>query len=213
MQLLTAGDSFTYGEELSDLTHAWPFILGSKLGYTVNNTGKPASGNTKIIRSVIENYKSSDIIVIAWSHYARIEFADDHGVFDVWPGSNELVHNNSPHRKDLVKYLTKYHSDHYYYQQYLINILLVQGFLKQHNKQYIMVNAFGNNWGDLRKLSGVEQLASQIDANYFLGWPNDQMVEWTYGCAKGPGGHFLEEGHQKVADKIYEHIRNLGWIS
>ena len=76
-----------------------------------------------------------------------------------------------------------------------------------------MVNAFGNNWEDLKSLQGIQQLASQIDSSHFLGWPNDQMVEWTWGCAKGPNGHFLEEGHERVANKIYEHIGNLGWLS
>jgi hypothetical protein len=38
------------------------------------------------------------------------------------------------------------------------------------------------------------------------------MMDWTYNTPKGPGGHFLEEGHAIVADKIYEHIRSLGWI-
>jgi hypothetical protein len=39
------------------------------------------------------------------------------------------------------------------------------------------------------------------------------MMEWTYRTPQGPGGHFLEQGHAIVADKIYEHIRNLSWIS
>ena len=39
------------------------------------------------------------------------------------------------------------------------------------------------------------------------------MIEWAEGCKKGPNGHFLEKGHQIVADRIYEHIRNLSWIS
>jgi hypothetical protein len=39
------------------------------------------------------------------------------------------------------------------------------------------------------------------------------MAEWTRGVQKGPGGHFLDDGHKKVADKINEHIRHLGWVS
>jgi hypothetical protein len=38
-------------------------------------------------------------------------------------------------------------------------------------------------------------------------------MEWTYGTPRGPRGHFLEQGHEIVADKIYEYIRHLGWIS
>jgi lysophospholipase L1-like esterase len=213
MKLLTAGDSFTYGEELANLNLAWPHLLGEKLGYIVDNQGKPSSSNTTIIRQALTNYQNSDLIVVAWSHYARIEIADQNGVYEIWPGSNESVYNLFPYRKEIVRYITNYFDDRYFYQQYLINVLLVQNFLKQQNKKYIMVNAFGNNWEEFKSVDIIKELADQIDVNYFLGWPNDQMVEWTYGCAKGPYGHFLEQGHQRVADKIYEHIRNLGWVS
>jgi hypothetical protein len=39
------------------------------------------------------------------------------------------------------------------------------------------------------------------------------MMEWTYETPQGPGGHFLEQGHVIVADKINEYIRHLGWVS
>ena len=49
MRLLTVGDSFTYGEELSDLNNAWPCLLGKQLGWSVTNLGQPASGNTRMV--------------------------------------------------------------------------------------------------------------------------------------------------------------------
>jgi len=57
------------------------------------------------------------------------------------------------------------------------------------------------------------KLVSLVNTDYFLGWPNTGMMEWTYGAEQGPGGHFLEAGHKIVANQIYEHIRHLGWIS
>lgn len=213
MKLLAVGDSFTYGEELINKTLSWPHVLGQYLGYEVNNSGQPGGGNTQIVRKVVENIKRYDLIVIAWSHYARTEFADDSGVFDIWPGSNLSIHNSLPYRKEIVNYLSKHHNDFYFYQQYLIDILLLQSFLKYHNQKYVMINSFGNNWNDFKDNRNITMLAEQIDTNYFLGWPKHQMVEWTYGCETGPGGHFLEQGHKVVADKIYEHIRNLGRIS
>jgi hypothetical protein len=213
MKLLSVGDSFTYGEELTDRALSWPYVLGQCLGYEVTNLGQPGSGNTQIIRKVLENINNYDLIVIAWSHYARTEFADENGVYETWPGANLAIHNFLPYRKEIVNYITKYHNDLYFYQQYLINVLLLQGYLLQHKQRYLMVNSFGNNWNDFKDKNNITQLADQIDTNYFLGWPNNQMVEWAYGCPQGPGGHFLEEGHQRVADKINEHIRHLGWVS
>jgi hypothetical protein len=71
-----------------------------------------------------------------------------------------------------------------------------------------MLDTFGNN--NYRKNSIV---VDQIDSTYYVGWPTTTMMEWTYKTSQGPNGHFLEQGHEIVADKIYEHIRHLGWVS
>jgi hypothetical protein len=213
MKLLTIADSFTYGEELANKESAWPCQLGKMLGYEVSNLGQPGSGNTQMIRKAVEHVGEYDLIVIAWSHYARIELADENGIYDIWPGSNLAVHTALPYRKEMVSYITKYHNDLYFYQQYLVGILLLQGYLTLHKQRYLMVNSFGNNWNDFKDYTQIKKLAAQINTKHFIGWPMHQMVEWTYGCAQGPGGHFLEDGHRIVAEKINEHIRHLGWVS
>ena len=209
MKLLAVGDSFTYGEELSDLNNAWPYLLGNKLGYTVNNLAKPGSGNTRMIRHAVEQIDNYDLIVIAWSHFARTELADENGFYDIWPECSTLPHKEfSSWRSDVINYYSKHHNDQYLYNQYLINIILIQQYLKFNNKKYIMLDTFGNN--NYRKNNTV---VDQIDPTYYIGWPTTTMMEGTHGCPKGPGDHFLEQGHEVVADKIYEHIRHLGWIS
>ena len=209
MKLLAVGDSFTYGEELSDLNNAWPYLLGNKLGYTVNNLAKPGSGNTRMLRHAVEQINNYDLIIIAWSHFARTELADENGFYDIWPGCSVLPHKEfSSWRSEVINYYSKHHNDQYLYNQYLINIILIQQYLKFNNKKYIMLDTFGNN--SYRKNNIV---VDQIDSTYYIGWPTTTMMEWTHGCPKGPGDHFLEQGHEIVADKIYEHIRYLGWIS
>ena len=209
MKLLAVGDSFTYGEELSDLNNAWPYLLGNKLGYTVNNLAKPGSGNTRMIRHAIEQINNYDLIVIAWSHFARTELADENGFYDLWPGCSTLPHKEfSSWRSDVINYYSKHHNDQYLYNQYLINIVLIQQYLKFNNKKYIMLDTFDNN--NYRKNNTV---VDQIDPTYYVGWPTTTMMEWTHRTPQGPKGHFLEQGHAIVADKIYEHIRHLGWFS
>jgi len=39
------------------------------------------------------------------------------------------------------------------------------------------------------------------------------MMEWAYQCPVGPRGHFLEQGHWKVAEKIYSHMEQLSWVN
>jgi hypothetical protein len=212
MRLLTVGDSFTYGEELSDRVNSWPNILANMNGYELTNLASPGAGNTSIVRNCIQHVDQYDIVILAWSHFARIEFADNYGIYDTWPGHSGITFKKDlSFRMNLVEYITSYYNDLYLYRQYLINIILIQNYLKLNNKKYIMLDAFGNV-GNVGRIKN-QDLITQIDQTMFLGWPYHSMMEWTHGCAKGPGGHFLEKGHQKVAEKINEHIRHLGWVS
>ena len=214
MRLLAVGDSFTYGEELTDRSVSWPCLLADRLGYELTNLALPAKGNDYMVRTVIENANEYDLIVVAWSHFARLEFADEHGIYDIWPGNaGNLFTNELSYRKDILSYINRHHDDQYSYSRYLINIILLQNYFKQNNKKYIMLTSFNQNYiGDLAHIKLREKLShllDKVDQQYYIGWPNETMMEWTYGCSKGSGGHFLDEGHEIVADKIYEYIRNL----
>lgn len=212
MKLLTLGDSFTYGEELNDKDLAWPNLIALQLGYNLTNLAEPGSGNTRMVRNLLEHVKDYDIVIIAWSHFARMEFADDCGIYDTWPGHTGIFFKDKlSYRTRLLEYISKHHNDSYLYRQYLINIILVQHYLKANNKKFIMLDAFGNTYTVERNSN--QDLVDQIDKELFLGWPNESMMDWTYNTTKGPNGHFLEDGHKRVADKIYEHIRHLGWVS
>jgi hypothetical protein len=212
MKLLTVGDSFTYGEELNDRNLAWPNLIASQIKYNLTNLAEPGSGNTRIVRNLIEHIENYDMVIVAWSHFARMEFADDYGIYDTWPGHTGILFKDSlSYRTKLLEYIGRHHNDSYLYRQYLINVILVQNYLKANNKKFIMLDAFGNNRTVGRNLN--RDLTDQIDKELFLGWPNKSMMEWTHGVANGPNGHFLEDGHKIVADKIYEYIRHLGWVS
>jgi lysophospholipase L1-like esterase len=214
MKLLTVGDSFTYGEELADQSSAWPILLGNKLGYEVTNLARPASGNTRMVRYIIENINNFDTFIIAWSHFARTEIADENGIYDIWPGCSIDPHKQQmPWRGDLINYYSRHHNDSYLYRQYLINVILLQQYLKNNDKKCLMLDAFENHQDKRRLFPENNDLIKQIDTSIFLGWPYESMMEWANGVPKGPGGHFLEQGHEIVADKIYEYIRHLGWIS
>jgi lysophospholipase L1-like esterase len=212
MRILTFGDSFTYGDELDNLSDAWPYVLGNLTKCLVKNLGKSAISNDYIVRNVIEHATADDIVIIAWTHYARIEFADEKGIFDIWPGCQNRMFNHPDvsYRKELINYYSRYNDNNYSYSKYIDTILLLQAFFKYNNTKYVMLDTFENN--NFRNLINEKKL-SMIDKNYYLGWPNETMMEWTNGYTQGPGGHFLEAGHQRVAEKINEHIRNLGWVS
>ena len=204
MRLLTVGDSFTYGEELADLNSAWPYLLANKLGWEVTNLGMPSAGNTYMIRTIVNEIDNHDVFIIAWTHWARIESADASGIYDIWPGyRSDFLNQTISHRSLLVDYINRYHDDEYLINQHLIGVKLLESFLESKNKKYVMVSAYGS------------PIKTNITFKNYIEWPNGNMQTWTWEnhCPKGSGGHFLEQGHKVVADKIYEYIRNIGWVS
>jgi hypothetical protein len=217
MNLLTAGDSFTYGEELEDRTSAWPQVLASKLDYQLINLGTPAASNDKILRITFEHLltHTPDMVVIGWSNIGRSEYADEFGYYDVWPGyqGNLFRRDNTLWREELVEYISKYHNIESINRKFLQQVVLLQKYLELCKIQYVMLNIVQNEYYKLKKFPGQELYHQQVNRDTFLGFDNSGMMEWVEGCKKGPGGHFLEDGHQIVADRIYEHIRHLGWLS
>jgi lysophospholipase L1-like esterase len=211
MRLLTVGDSFTYGDELADNTKAWPHLLAAKMGAELQNLGRGASGNTRMVRTAVEQINTYDAIIVAWSHYARMEFADRQGIFDVWPGMNSY-HCNANLRGDVLRYINRAHDPAYLYKQHLLMVILLQRFLSAAGKQYVMLDTFENHTTFTRSLCTDERILQQIDTSYYLGWPDTSMACWTQHVPRGIGGHFLEEGHAIVAQRIYDYIRHLQWV-
>jgi len=212
MKLLTVGDSFTYGEELADLNSAWPYLLAEKLGYEVTNLAKPGTGNTRMVRTCIEQVTNYDIVIIAWSHFARVEWADQKGIYDVWPGCSVAPHKGTAEwRRYYIDHITHHYDDKYLYRQYLVNIILLQNFLKANNKKYIMFDVFSNAAKEERYIDTADLLA-QIDTTSYWGWPDKTLMAVTWGLPIGPRGHFLNEGHAKVAEEIYNYMEQLAWL-
>lgn len=221
-RILTVGDSFTYGEELSDRNNSWPIQLGNRIGANVINMGLKGGGNKQMIRKVLDVMCGNtperdpfDLVVIGWTSPGRMEFADDCGVFDIWPGyaGNMFRKEGQEWRLELLEYINKYHSSEHIYQQYLFDVALMQNFLKQQNMKFIMLSTCLNEYYHHTHHYKMKQRVDLIDPKYYLGWPTEGMAEWTQGCKRGPNGHFLDEGHQRVSDKLYECIGNFGWLS
>lgn len=213
--ILAVGDSFTYGEELADRGQSWPGLVAAALSATVDNQGAPGSGNSSMVRNIIDAVTSSnspDLILIGWSSAGRIEFADDAGIFDTWPGiQTRMFVNEQPWREDLAGYVSRYHDPKYLYKQFLITVLLIQSFLQTNNIKYIMMTTSSNEYYKNTYLGDFPELTAQIDKRTFLGWPDSGMMEWTRGRPVGPGRHFLDAGHRVVADKVIAKIKELGW--
>jgi hypothetical protein len=211
------GDSFTAGDELLDPAQtAWPAVLSKKLNRPVTNQGRPAVGNTRIVKRVIDAViNQAEIIIIGWTDCARQEFADDIGIYDIWAGRNYRAFqlDDPTHRINLIKHLTVYDVPKYYYADWLRKVILVQSLCKLHNIPCTMFISCSTNYIHREFHSEFAELLSLIDQSMFIDSMSNSTTEWCYGLPHGPNGHPLDDGHRVIAEKIYEHIRNLGWVS
>ena len=206
------GDSFTYGEELDDRNNAYAGLLGQMLDKPVTNWGKPATGNYRIVKRTMDAVFAGDaeLIVIGWSDPARQEFGDDISITDLWAGRNyRRMQSCNDHRIDLIKYMTAYDVPAYYHAKWLRQIILVQNFCRANDVKCIMFSAC--NAEDYNK-KYTNELANRVETSTYIDWPLRGSADWVYGTPHGPGGHFLEEGHQIVATNIYDRINSLGWV-
>lgn len=220
-RIIAVGDSFTFGEELANPQEdCYVQKLADLVGAPhVENLAKPGSGNKRMVRNVLEsviNGKPVDMFVIGWSSPGRMEFADAQGIYDLWPGYGGALfrHDHQDWRLELLDFINKHHDPEYLYKHYfLFDAIMLQSFLKQMGIKYIMLTTVANEYYHKTFGPRLQPLVNQIDVAQFVGWPTEGMAEWTAKCKRGPNGHFLEDGHKRVASKLYEHIGNLGWLS
>ncbi len=130
-QMLTVGDSFTYGDELTDHYQAWPYRLADLAGYEVHNMGLSGSSNASILRRTLEQISVSqyDLVIIGWTSPGRIEWKDDIGAaYNLWPGYpvDTKFFEEHPWRVDFLKFISEYHNSAYLYQQNLKQIIGLQ---------------------------------------------------------------------------------------
>jgi hypothetical protein len=150
------------------------------------NYGTAGFSNDAIVKTTVEftNLTQPDAVIVCWTTPHRIEINGQH----LTPSS---------HRKygSICDHVFLDWDEDWAIKKFRTQVLLLDSYLRDKQIPYVFVRTF-----DVPE-SGVGN------------WVDGQMVEWMGDCPKGPGGHPLELGHQRIAEKINEHIRNLGWIS
>lgn len=231
MNILVIGDSFSFGSELSDLPTsdlswqgnayfdpnkccfipvapsrlAWPALLENRLSATVKNLSLPGSSNARIFRKAMLHSMSEqyDLVICAWTSVERFDFT--------WDGQELQLSASNP--IPALTWFKEFVADHYdpmtEYQRWFATLIALQGFFKSKNQPYLFVNAVQ----PLIPLEYIEienkrlEVADKIDHDYYIDWKTD-LSSWcrAQGVDFGPNGHFLEKGHQLVADKIFNII-------
>jgi hypothetical protein len=205
--ILCVGDSFTYGDELDDRNHAWPSVLDSMMDTAVVRVARPGATNSWIAHKVVQKSieLNPDTVIVAWSNSDR---------YDLFPNDSHLseCYNIDDSSIPFVKQLySEYHNSTGKFIEWIFQAILVQNFLENHNIQYLFANAFGvtdiieqNNGNPYFK-----EVMSYLNTEYFVGWPDEDFITWSEGMPRGPKGHFLEQGHQIVAEKLHSHLEDM----
>jgi hypothetical protein len=208
--ILTLGDSFTYGDELSDRKNqAWPYLLGKQFNKEIKNLAFSGCSNDTILRLAIEQTCNNnfDLVIIGWAVQSRFETWSEIGQ----KPRSVAYHPDHPMNK-VLPWLKDYHKFSYNWKwcwhRWSTQILLLQGYFKSINQPYIFVNVAGILDSDDVFYSDLSYMWNKIDLLNFLGWPDRGMIEIAGDCPKGEHGHPLELGHKRIADEIAKHIRS-----
>lgn len=198
MNILVLGDSHTYGEELSDLKHAWPNRLAEKLGCTVVNLAQPGGSNSMMVRLAVESTVDTcyDMVLIGWSDWSRFELVDGN------------INHSITSPQWIRDYYRESYDDAFAFKNWLIQIVMLQDYFKNKQQPYKFFNTTSIAGAVARYQGTAGNLYDLIDKEHFLGWPAGGLLIWTAGAPRAPGGHPLNLGHERIANEIATHIRN-----
>lgn len=214
--ILSNGCSWTYGHNLPNpKEQAWPATLAKKLDLPVVNLAIPGSSNDSILRRTTEyifenkQYGSTPLVVIAWSQMTRREG---------WNKKTSLyedIHIGPGHDIDSFNALQRYHLEHYDFIDHCRRNLMYQIALKSTleclNIPYVMGYYSTQDTG-LWEYNEIGQSIKQKFKNMY-DYVHDDEYRWkialnslTADYKKLPCGHEDVEGHNLIADFIYEFI-------
>ena len=225
MKILVLGDSTTFGAELSDLpvkhfgyygndyhngtelkfsppsSLAWPAILADKLNCTVSNQSIVGGSNDRIFRLAIEHTLLDhwDLVICAWTSTDR---------FDLTDGKRDLaITARSNWGFEWVKqFVTTHWNQNRADVNFITKLLALQGFFEQRDQPYLFVKSL-----NLNLCKQAVELEKHLDSTHCVDWTNN-FYEWTQSDPKGPDGHILEQGHQKIANMLYQYITDKSLI-
>ena len=234
MRIYSNGCSFTYGDELQSTDSAWPVLLSNKLNAQIVNDATSGGSNYRTVYRTIKNTKDDfDLYIIAWTTNARFTFYKSDNNFEINfnPNLANELYGNESFYKDWGKTLYSiWFNELYAFKLWLQQIIQLQQVLK--NKKYLMINTFENNLNSwlspeevfldkikpfvnfnlmnddqiVDEYKEIQYYNSIIDKSNFYGWGKFYIRELCSQFSCGAGGHFLEPGHEYLADLIYKHL-------
>jgi hypothetical protein len=220
MTILVVGDSLSYGAELPDLPNehaglfgndfwdpvqavhltahpasglAWPAVLGAQLGQPVENLSLIGGSNSRIYRRTVSAVaqQAYDLVICAWTQLSRVDTA--------YQGRECTVSAGNPKWPWVKSYFADHFDSLQELERQLAHIVTLQSFLSARNQPYVFVDAI--QWCPGR--SERDHMVRLIDLGCYAFWGTSLMNMCVSAqVPHGRGGHFLQAGHQLVADQI-----------
>jgi hypothetical protein len=237
MKIYACGCSYTYGDELANPNEsAWPVLLANKLQASIVNDSVNGGTNYRTVYQTIKNTKDNyDLYIIAWTNYSRLTFykSDNHYETNFNPHLKHALYSSEKIYTEWGKTLYKHwYNDLYAFKLWLQQIMQLQKLLA--GKNYIMINTAANSLSkwlapkesfaesieslvSLNTLTDeqifdeyeeIQYYISLIDHSNFYKWSEFYIKELSNHFKNGPRGHILEEGHEYLANLMYEYVQN-----
>lgn len=235
MKIFAVGCSFTYGHELSDpVSQSWVAKLSEKLEITIDNHAVPGGTNQRTVYQTVKHLKDYDAFIIAWTDFSRYTYyqSDSAAEININPQLKNDMLKVIPGGRIFGDLLYKnFHNRLVAFKLWLQQIIMLQSLML--GRRYLMVNTMPNDISLLRSYDDFRQTAkdwglfdrmndaqlfdsydeivyyhSLIDTSKFFRWQDFYITSLNklYPC--GPGGHFLEAGHEAMSNLILEHVQN-----
>lgn len=236
MSLFFIGCSFTYGDDLSDPGKtSWPALVAGKNKFV--NAAVSGGTNERTMYQVIKNIDQYQKFYIAWTYierFTRYRQDNNHEV-NFNPMCKHVLYGNDREFKDYAKlHYGVWYNDLFAFKCWLQQIILLQRYLDNKNKPYIMINTVHNNihsWSQdwttfndsvksllcfdimnddqlFSEHQEIQNLLDDIDKDRFIGWGQWSITDLLDRYPLGATGHLLEDGHQAVANYIIQNDTN-----
>ena len=212
--VISGGDSFTYGSELSDDTggligpkdasqHAWPNLVANKLNAKHINTAEGGRSNSYIVRHVINtvyealkhDYKPEEIFVqVMWTFVARQEIAvsfSTHRWDSPWFAIDPHVCEDESKSKWFKKLnpKTTIHWQEVHdamHERYLINKDL--GFVDYAKAYYTVVSDLHDTYTSLQQILMLQDFLESRNIKYMLTYVNKYVMNGLISLDKFTNG-------------------------
>jgi len=208
-KVFVAGDSFSYGSELSDIHNVWWRNVWPN-AYSIT---MPGASNDYILRNLRyflntqrHQQSSVDFVAIMWTFPTRFEFCFDKdidtGRFSQW---HTIGTKKEPEEiQHFTHTFNKYVGTNILHQQHnaWMNISYAEMLLQKYEIDYMFTHADWDLFGKNGEYTNIDMtrwyMPDPSDKKGFLNWAIDK------GYKRGPDGHPLDQAHIDFAKDVYE---------